>query len=174
MIKIVVFFTFWQDMLLTALVHEKVIVEKKSWSSYNPETSYTVEEVKAGLQNFIVCIEMFFAALGHAYAFSIYDYKERPDRVPLTFSEQLGQVFGVLDVLRDVLFHFGCVRKEFTEADIDPSVYNRVQARTDTHTPACEREERSRIETDTAWGCHFHPQATALSSERFLGAETDR
>jgi hypothetical protein len=31
--------------------------------------TYSVEEAAAGLQDFIICIEMFLAAIGHHYAF---------------------------------------------------------------------------------------------------------
>ena len=37
-------------------------------------TTYDVDDVAAGLQNFLICIEMFPAALAHAYAFPPRDY----------------------------------------------------------------------------------------------------
>lgn len=151
-IKGVVFLTFWQDMVLTGLVHQGIIKQEESWSSYNPETSYTLEEVKDGLQNFIVVIEMFVAALAYAYAFPFYDYKDRPGRVPLTFGQALRAVFGVGDVLRDVVFNFGCVKREFAESEIDASVYNRVMARARAE-PRAPEPHRLRSARPAAQAC---------------------
>ena len=68
-IKLVIFFSFWQEMLVYALVYFNVIRYQESW------TTTTVEDVAAGLQNFLMCVEMLIAALAHSYAFPIEDYK---------------------------------------------------------------------------------------------------
>ena len=43
-------------------VHQGVI-SRDSW------TTYDQQNVASGIQDFLICIEMFFAALAHAYAF---------------------------------------------------------------------------------------------------------
>ena len=59
-IKGVVFFTFWQFEVLSGLVYAGVI---------GPTVTYTTSQEEYGLNDFIVCIEMFFFALAHWYAF---------------------------------------------------------------------------------------------------------
>jgi hypothetical protein len=59
-IKSVVFFTFWQSVIVAALVKLSVI---------NATTAYTVDEASEGLQDFLICIEMFIGALAHWYCF---------------------------------------------------------------------------------------------------------
>ncbi|GFH23709.1 uncharacterized protein HaLaN_21364, partial [Haematococcus lacustris] len=61
-IKAVVFLTFWQGVLLAILVSGGVITDE-SWSTYDQLG------VASGIQDFLICIEMFVAALAHAYAF---------------------------------------------------------------------------------------------------------
>lgn len=59
-IKAVVFFTFWQSVLVAGLVHFRVIGATETYSS---------ENVSTGLQDFIICIEMMLASVAHLYAF---------------------------------------------------------------------------------------------------------
>jgi len=70
-IKGVVFFAFWQGVVLSILVSFKII-HASHW--------YTVEEVDEAIQNFLVCIEMVGFSFAHDYAFSAAEFK--PDYVP--------------------------------------------------------------------------------------------
>jgi len=70
-IKGVVFFAFWQGVVLSILVSFKII-HASHW--------YTVDEVDEGIQNFLVCIEMVGFSFAHDYAFSAAEFK--PDYVP--------------------------------------------------------------------------------------------
>lgn len=64
-IKAVVFFSFWQGMSISALVYLDVI----------KATPYFSADLYAkGLQDFIICIEMFFFAVVHHYIFSYEDF----------------------------------------------------------------------------------------------------
>jgi len=65
-IKGVVFFAFWQGVILSILVHYK-IVHESHW--------YSTEEVDMAIQNFLVCIEMAGFSYAHDYAFSAAEYK---------------------------------------------------------------------------------------------------
>jgi hypothetical protein len=68
-IKAVVFLTFWQGVVLAGLVNLKYIKQV---------AEYTAEDVATGFNDFFVCIEMFFAALWHLYAFPLSDFKRHP------------------------------------------------------------------------------------------------
>jgi Ca2+/Na+ antiporter len=59
-IKSVVFLTFWQGVLIAILVKIHIITETET---------YTTEQSSEGLQDFIICLEMFIAAFAHKYAF---------------------------------------------------------------------------------------------------------
>ncbi|CAI9732327.1 Hypothetical predicted protein [Octopus vulgaris] len=63
-VKAVVFLSFWQAVLIAALVKTGVITEKTSWGYYS------VKMVASGLQDFCICIEMFLAAVAHYFSFS--------------------------------------------------------------------------------------------------------
>ncbi|BFZ14778.1 hypothetical protein BsWGS_17817 [Bradybaena similaris] len=64
-VKAVVFLSFWQAVLIAALAKLGAIPTNGSWVFYN-----NVKEVATGLQDFIICIEMFLAALAHYISFS--------------------------------------------------------------------------------------------------------
>ena len=59
-IKLVVFMTFWQGVLLAGLVWAKVITETET---------YTTEQSSEGVQDFLICLEMLIAAIGYKYAY---------------------------------------------------------------------------------------------------------
>lgn len=61
-IKAVVFFTFWQAIAIDGLVYISLIHETDT---------YTAEQAGVGLQNFVICIEMFFAAWAHWVSFPV-------------------------------------------------------------------------------------------------------
>lgn len=93
-IKTVVFLTFWQSLAIDIAAHVGLIRP--------PEFStYDTDDVAAGLQNFLICIEMFLAAIGHAYAFPPRDYMD-PSRPPAGFLNNLRVMFDVGDVVTDV------------------------------------------------------------------------
>jgi len=55
-IKLMVFFVFWQQLLLTACVRLRFIQQSQT---------YTVTQVADSLQDFIICLEMFVLAISH-------------------------------------------------------------------------------------------------------------
>ena len=66
-IKAVVFFSFWQGVGLAILVKAGAITDSENFS---------VGEVQIGLQDFIISIEMFLAAIAHKYTFGAETYKD--------------------------------------------------------------------------------------------------
>lgn len=73
-IKIVVFLSFWQSVLLAGLNHFGLIPHTELWSA---------EEVATGLQNFVVCIEMYLVSLAHRYVFTDEPYLPASGRTGL-------------------------------------------------------------------------------------------
>ncbi|XP_029615537.1 transmembrane protein 184C isoform X1 [Salmo trutta] len=67
-VKMVVFVSFWQAVLIAILVKVGVISDKHTWDWDN------VEAVATGLQDFIICVEMFVAAIAHHYSFTYKPY----------------------------------------------------------------------------------------------------
>ena len=59
-VKSVVFFTFWQGIFINILTKVGVISDSGDFSA---------TEIQLGLQDFIICIEMFFAAAVHRWTF---------------------------------------------------------------------------------------------------------
>ncbi|GCC21516.1 hypothetical protein chiPu_0019988 [Chiloscyllium punctatum] len=72
-VKLVVFVSFWQAALIALLVKVGIISEKHTWDWES------VEAVATGLQDFVICIEMFFAAIGHHYSFSYKPYVQEAE-----------------------------------------------------------------------------------------------
>ncbi|XP_030631717.1 transmembrane protein 184C-like [Chanos chanos] len=67
-VKMVVFASFWQAVFIAFLVKVGVISDKHTWEWDS------VEAVATGLQDFIICIEMFVAAIAHHYSFTYRPY----------------------------------------------------------------------------------------------------
>ena len=67
-VKAVLFFSFWQSVLLAGLVKVQIIHDAGAWS---------VENVSTGIQNLLICFEMLLAALAHRIAFPATEYARR-------------------------------------------------------------------------------------------------
>ncbi|KAL4427830.1 hypothetical protein ABPG75_001919 [Micractinium tetrahymenae] len=93
-IKLVVFVTYWQSVFI-AICARLGLIRPAEWSTYD------TDDVAAGLQNFLICIEMFLAAVAHAHAFPPRDYMDA-SRPPPGFMKNLRVMFDVRDVVVDV------------------------------------------------------------------------
>lgn len=93
-IKLVVFVTYWQSVFI-AICARLGLIRPAEWSTYD------TDDVAAGLQNFLICIEMFLAAVAHAHAFPPRDYMDA-SRPPPGFMKNLRVMFDVTDVMTDV------------------------------------------------------------------------
>ncbi|GIL57644.1 hypothetical protein Vafri_12839 [Volvox africanus] len=89
-IKAVVFVTFWQGIAIAILVYAGVI-KGESWLDRGG--------VASGIQDFLICIEMFLAALAHAYAFPPRDYMAGHSK---GFFSNVRYIFDLRDVVDDV------------------------------------------------------------------------
>ena len=65
-------------------------------------TTYDADDVAAGLQEFLICVEMFFAALAHAHSFPPRDYMDPAGSIPRGFKQNIRIMFDVTDVVDDV------------------------------------------------------------------------
>ena len=68
-IKLVVFFSFWQGLGITLLAKMGILRVRSSWRVY-----LDPEDLAGGLQDFVICVEMFAATLAFAWSFPPRDY----------------------------------------------------------------------------------------------------
>ncbi|XP_042326075.1 transmembrane protein 184C [Sceloporus undulatus] len=118
-VKMVVFVSFWQAVLIALLVKIGIISEKRTWEWQS------VEAVATGLQDFIICVEMFFAAIAHHYSFSYKPYVQEAEEGSC-FDSFLA-MWDISDLRADVTEQvrhvgrtvFGPPRKMFFGEDLD-------------------------------------------------------
>ncbi|GAM17850.1 hypothetical protein SAMD00019534_010250, partial [Acytostelium subglobosum LB1] len=66
-IKMVIFFSFWQGVIIALLSYFHVINSVGDW---------TIHNISEALQNFIICLEMFVISVIHHYFFPYAEYKD--------------------------------------------------------------------------------------------------
>jgi len=66
-IKSILFFSFWQSVFIGALSFFDVIPAVGEWKK---------EQVATGLQDYIICIEMFFLSIAHIFVFPYQPYRD--------------------------------------------------------------------------------------------------
>ena len=93
-IKLVVFASFWQGLVITLLAAFGILRPVASLRTYQDTADFT-----GGLQDFIICIEMFFAAVGFAWSFPPRDYMTGE---PPGIWQSVNTVFDFRDVMDDV------------------------------------------------------------------------
>ena len=85
-VKALVFFTWWQSLGISILSMMGMIPH---YQAFNTDKEWTSEAVAKGLQDWLICIEMFVAAIVHTFVFPHTDYLE-----PLNLVNQRGVVAG--------------------------------------------------------------------------------
>mmetsp|Transcript_12851 Transcript_12851/g.24414 ORF Transcript_12851/g.24414 Transcript_12851/m.24414 type:complete len:518 (-) Transcript_12851:198-1751(-) len=117
-VKGVVFFTFWQQSLLSTLAFFNVFTMNHRWNCYA-----NMHEMINGIQDVLICFEMLVFAMAHAYAFPSREYRMRSDE-------------GAADALRAVdgapRGPVGHIRTLFDVSDVYEEVVNHVQGQTST------------------------------------------
>lgn len=93
LIKMIVFFTFWQGFVLSILGHFKLIGSEQ-W------TTYETKQLASGIQDVIICIELLPAALVFAVTFPAREYM-LPGDAPGTVWENIVNMFDVRDLGRE-------------------------------------------------------------------------
>ncbi|KAK7166966.1 hypothetical protein R3I94_001383 [Phoxinus phoxinus] len=115
MVKSVVFLSFWQGMLLAILEKCGAIPRINS-----PDVTVGEGTVAAGYQNFIICIEMFFAALAlrHAFTYKVYMDKRldiQGRSAPMSISSSLKETMNPGDMLQDAIHNFSPAYQQYTQ-----------------------------------------------------------
>jgi hypothetical protein len=77
-IKLVIFFTWWQGMGIAVLKTKGLIIDIGKWDK---------EDVANGLQDYLICVEMFCFAIAHSFTFTHKEYMP-------SSGEVLGSAFG--------------------------------------------------------------------------------
>ncbi|KAG7491929.1 hypothetical protein MATL_G00009610 [Megalops atlanticus] len=116
-IKSVIFLSFWQGMVLAILERCRVIPEALVIGGRHVGAG----TVAAGWQNFIICIEMFFAAIAlrYAFTFTVYQGKknEKPDNnAPMqSISSGLKETMNPHDMVQDAIHNFSPAYQQYTQ-----------------------------------------------------------
>ncbi|KAI6177439.1 Organic solute transporter subunit alpha/Transmembrane protein 184 family-containing protein [Aphelenchoides bicaudatus] len=143
-VKSVIFFSFWQGFLIAIL---------SATSAIDPVYDQDGKEfisrgtVAAGYQNFLICIEMFFAAIALRFAFSVSAYidahsvnNEGGDPRPMTLqsiSSSLKETMNLKDIMQDAVHNFHPQYQQYTQHS-NPS-RSASQASTTTTTSTDQR-----------------------------------
>jgi len=111
-VKLVVFFSYWQGMLLSVLAFVGVLKD----STWNNE-QFSSKDVQNNVQNFLICIEMLFFSIAHHFAFS---YREYSGEFGATVDPSQPWyhalwVFDMGDMVADVKEHAPFVRRKASE-----------------------------------------------------------
>ncbi|KAM7419455.1 hypothetical protein PAMA_016529 [Pampus argenteus] len=93
-VKMVVFVSFWQAVFIALLVKVGIISEERLWDWK------TVEAVATGLQDFIICVEMFLAAIAHHFSFTYKPYIQEAEEV--SCFDSFMAMWDISDVRADI------------------------------------------------------------------------
>ncbi|KAL7646084.1 UNVERIFIED_CONTAM: hypothetical protein RMT77_002985 [Armadillidium vulgare] len=133
-IKCVVFFSFIQGAVIMFLVKAHVI--KKVFGIDDEDELRKISNV---LQNFLICVEMFIAAVGHRYAFSYKAYVD-PDYSSSNCCHAFLLIWDVSDVRSDIREHVHIVSQGMTRSLNSRGNSNSIpQNSTDTDSRCDER-----------------------------------
>ncbi|XP_053550979.1 transmembrane protein 184A isoform X2 [Bombina bombina] len=117
-IKAVIFLSFWQGMLLAILERYGVIPEAQNINN----SMVGAGTVAAGYQNFIICIEMLFAAIALRYAFTCQVYREKKENstaasvAPMqSISSGLKETMSPHDIVQDAIHNFSPTYQQYTQ-----------------------------------------------------------
>jgi len=88
-IKLVVFFSFFQYVVILALMEVDMIEE--TFRGIFPELNDKVS-IARKIQELLICVDMLIAAIGHHFAFSYKDFIDPEDRTPLDFESNTTSV----------------------------------------------------------------------------------
>jgi hypothetical protein len=117
-VKSVIFLTFWQGFLLAVLEKIRVIEALEGAKS-----NLSAGTIAAGWQNFIICIEMFFASIALRFAFphSVYVHCIRANNgnsrvvTMQSISSNLKDTMNPKDIMHDAIHNFHPNYQQYTQ-----------------------------------------------------------
>jgi hypothetical protein len=119
-VKSVIFLSFWQGVMLAILESLKVIRPVIGEDGVKEDLS--TGSVAAGYQNFLICIEMFFAAIALKYAFPISVYigegginAEGRSVTMQSISSSLKETMNPRDIMTDAIHNFHPQYQQYTQ-----------------------------------------------------------
>jgi hypothetical protein len=83
-VKAIIFFSFWQGVAIIVLQHFHLIPAIGTWTENN---------VGDGLQDFLICVEMFIIAIIHHKVFPYAPFRD-PSKVPFLYDRRTKRVFS--------------------------------------------------------------------------------
>uniref|UniRef100_A0A8C4SIF5 Transmembrane protein 184a n=1 Tax=Erpetoichthys calabaricus TaxID=27687 RepID=A0A8C4SIF5_ERPCA len=129
-IKSVIFLSFWQGMLLALLEMCGVIPEALLIDDHHVGAG----TVAAGWQNFIICIEMFFAAIALRYAFTYEVYQTQ--RLNLqSISCGLKETMNPNDIVQDAIHNFSPAYQQYTQQSTQEVTTTKQNGKLEEHGP---------------------------------------
>uniref|UniRef100_W5N182 Transmembrane protein 184B n=1 Tax=Lepisosteus oculatus TaxID=7918 RepID=W5N182_LEPOC len=149
MVKSVIFLSFWQGMLLAILEKCGAIPQISS-----PEVSVGEGTVAAGYQNFIICVEMFFAALAlrHAFTYTVYVDKRLDSQgrcAPMkSISSSLKETMNPGDIVQDAIHNFSPAYQQYTQQATLEQRSGHAAARTLSAASARDNEKTLLLSSD--------------------------
>ncbi|CAG8601151.1 14325_t:CDS:2 [Cetraspora pellucida] len=126
-IKLVIFFAFWQSVVLSIVAELGYIKETEYWTSAN---------VSRGLAAMLVCIEMAVFSFLHIFAFPYQPYKELGNHEKVSLIKGLKDAFNPIDIL----WEFKYVWKVLTRRK------NGTDSKDFVSTVAGDKEEKNKNE----------------------------
>ncbi|KAI3625301.1 hypothetical protein CBS9595_000662 [Malassezia furfur] len=120
-VKGVIFFSFWQGLTISILVAAGIIRHIGSVQ----DDIY----LSAALQDALICLEMPFFAVGHAYAFSYFDFIQPPYKLAgrMPFLYALRDSFEIGDIISDTISTFRGT--DYTYEAVEPNDTTVYQSR---------------------------------------------
>ncbi|CAM2099782.1 unnamed protein product [Caretta caretta] len=147
-IKAIIFLSFWQGMLLAILEKCGVIPEVQIIDGKEVGAG----TVAAGYQNFIICIEMLFAAIALRYAFTCQVYREKKENstanvAPMqSISSGLKETMSPQDIVQDAIHNFSPTYQQYTQQSMQEAE-TKAPGQIEHTAPKADGQNRKRSKT---------------------------
>jgi hypothetical protein len=94
-VKLVIFFSFWQDVAISVLAHYHVIKETDYW---------TADNIRTGLVAILICFEMIGFAIMHTYAFPYREYRPNERVKTKKWWKGLVDALNPIDFIKEIWY----------------------------------------------------------------------
>ncbi|XP_055933008.1 transmembrane protein 184B-like [Argiope bruennichi] len=168
-VKSVIFLSFWQGFVLAILEKAGVIVPIFATRASIHHTA-SAGTVSAGIQNFLICIEMFFAALALRYAFPYHVYMQdcttdsQGRSVTMqSISSSLKETMNPKDIMNDAIHNFHPQYQQYTQYTAPAAPVSHWGSIQDN--PAPRRSTNSTHRQISTISHNYNEKSTLLSSD---------